>query len=317
MKKILYFIFILVVGIILASCHKDPKYTSIDPAIGYYVAYPSMSGTVGEGDTITVKIFVNANAAVKDGGTVTIDILPPVVEDPISANYTLLDMNNQVFISKALPSFPQSDTIMFKFVPTKNNIIDGDRLFTLPIVSNNMNITVGKPMGVKMDTLFLDVKDNFPVDISELVGTWTVSNETLSLGGAKAADYSITIEQADNNNITITNLMGIDKVLNGSFTLNSTVKTITIPWQKVELNPTYDSYFTSSRRGFLGKNYDLLINCQAVIAKSKTGKITITWENVVDKGGTGYGYAGTTIGTTNYLSYYMACAVLTATWTKD
>ncbi len=318
MKKLHSIIWLLTIGACFSSCYQDPKYTSIDPAIGYYVTYPSTVGTVGEGDTITVKMFVNASAAVKDGGSVTIDVITPTVEDPSSASYTLLDMDNNVLTSKALPAFSQSDTIAFKFVPVKNTIIDGNRIFKIPIVSNNMGIAVGKTMGAKMDTLTLNVIDNFSVDISELVGTWTVSNETISLSGAKVEDYTITIAQVSADTITVTDLMGIPKTLNGHFALNAAVKTITIPWQKVDgLSAEFDSYFTSSRRAYLGKNEELLINCSAVIAKSKTGQLSITWENVVDKGGTGYGYAATKIGTTTYMGYYNFCTVLTATWTKD
>jgi hypothetical protein len=321
MKTVKYIIFLLCAGIAITSCRKDPAVTSIDPALGYYVSFDKPTLSVAEGDTVTVNILLNTDFISRQGAFVDFTVIPPVTTLPASASYSVLAMNNNPLLNLNVNGSNADDNgyASFKFVAADNNDVDGSRTFKIAISSTSLDVPVGNPFGSKMDTISIAVKDDeIPILMSELVGTWTVTDEwTYSSGWVKRNDYTITIAEVNPTTISIAGLIGVARTVTATVNLSAKTKTITIPLQEVTptLNTSYTTYMHSTGRFFIGTAVSPA-NSTAVIEKNDDGQIFIHWESVYDtQSDGGYGYFAWNVG--GYAAYFGGFIVDEALWNKD
>ena len=299
MKNIFKFTALVFVSLTFWACAGDPVFDTKLEKSDFFVSFRTFnnlipSATIVEGDTTVVEISIGAAR----GNAITVDfeVRIPEVANSISAEYELLDMNDNPMTNRQL-TFPDgTGSQQFKFVATDNDIVDGTRRFTLAITGNSAGYNIGVGSFAEASTFVITVRDDeVQMTIEELLGTWTVTDELGTMGWAKVT-YDVTFEKVDDTTVKIIGFGDQeDVVLTATVSLLSKVKSITIPFQKMDVDWDDDEDVYFSANAWFGGNFGVGFDA-VVIEKEDDGTIRFslgsgyTWE-----------FAATDVGTMDYL----------------
>ncbi|MDR0694388.1 MAG: hypothetical protein LBF81_03705 [Prevotellaceae bacterium] len=313
-------LFLLLAGFIASfyGCQDDA--ITVLPAEYYFVAVNAPSSSLPEGDTLTFSVYAGAQAG--NDVNVTFNISgtnkdgSALVE---GTDFVVLSSNDQPLSTKSLTLAKGMGPTEFKVAVIDDATSNPGRSFTVSLTGNSANYTLGMDNGKTGKDLTVSIKDDeILIEMSELVGDWTVTNEYVYSGGwVKRADYTISVAEVDPTTINITGLIGIARTITATVDLAAKVKTITIPLQEVTptLNASYKTFMHTTGPYFIGSQP---ANSNAIIEKDDVGKISIHWESVYDTGNDGgYGYAAWNLAGTASLGFFAGLAVDEALWNKD
>ncbi|MDR2448330.1 MAG: hypothetical protein LBD52_00030 [Prevotellaceae bacterium] len=315
------FSLLLLMGVIASfyGCQDNP--VTVLPVDKYFVAVNAPSSSVFEGDTITLSVY----AILQDDITVDFSIAgtnkdgSALVE---GTDFVVLSADDQPLSTKSVTLAKGVGVTEFKVAITDDNITNPGRVLTVSLTGNSANYNLGLDNGKTGKDLDISIKDDeILIEMSELVGDWTVTKEWRRYNGywEEAQDYTITITEVDPAAIQIAGLMGDNtRTIRATVDLIAKNKIMTIPMQEV-FPPIYNGYRTimhSAGRGVWGTGLPPA-DSHAVIEKDDAGKISIHWHTPNSQTDGGYGYFEWDAVYETYYGYYYGYMVDNATWNKD
>lgn len=315
------FTLLLLTGIIASfyGCQDDP--VTVLPIDQYFVAVNAPSSSVAEGDTMTFSVYAILQ------NDITVDFSVTGINKDNSAlvegtDFVVLSANDQPLSTKSVTLAKGVGLTEFKVAIIDDNITNPGRVLTVSLTGNSANYNLGLDNGKAGKDLDISIKDDeILIEMSELVGTWTVTNEWrcgCPWGWTKAQDYTITIVEVDPVTITITGLMGNTRTITATVDLIAKNKTMTIPLQEVTptINNTWRTFMHSVSWFIYGGQSFSPADSHAAIEKDDDGKISIRWQANDVKDGA-YGYFGWLLASDVCDVYFCEYLVDTATWNKD
>lgn len=176
----------------------------------FFVAFDTKNGvfasaSITEGDTAVIAISMGATKG--SSVSVEFDLAIPTVDNPLSAEYKLLTMDDQEMTEKKL-TFPEGTGIQkFKFVTYDNDLAgDGTRTFTFKLLSNSAGYTIGVGANGEASEYKVNVLDD---DIWNPVGTGSFVSAAFG-GKTFPVDYYRSI--LDNNTYKMSGMFTNDIV---------------------------------------------------------------------------------------------------------
>ncbi|MDR0692223.1 MAG: hypothetical protein LBF69_04205 [Prevotellaceae bacterium] len=292
------------------------------PIDQYFVAVSASSSSVAEGDTMTFSVYAILQ------NDITVDFSVTGINKDNSAlvegsDFVVLSANDQPLSAKSVTLAKGVGLTEFKVAIIDDNITNPGRVLTVSLTGNSANYNLGLDNGKAGKDLDISIKDDeILIEMSELVGTWTVTNEMRcycpwSWSGAQ--DYTITVAEVDPATINITGLMGDNsRTIRATVDLIAKIKTMTIPLQEVS-PPMFPGWRTlmhsTSWFIFAGTSF-YPTDTHAIIEKDDAGKISISWIATANKDGS-YGYFEWDASSDDCYGYYCGYLVEFATWNKD
>jgi hypothetical protein len=282
MKKTVYTT-ILLAALVAHGCSDDPIDRRLSPS-DFFVTFETNNGanksaSAVEGDTVTLTVTMAATMG--SPVTVDFDVTPPTAASATSASYTLLAMDNAPLAAKSLV-FPQGTGAQsFKFVAFDNEDTDGHRTFTFTLTGVSAGYRLGVNAtgeGASFPVNVID--DETTITMEELLGEWEVHEDLYSMnhipndGWRNGITYSIIVEKVDDTTIKMKGLcydalmlFGANIAVTATVSLNTKIKSITIPFQLVASGET--NYYFSRYLAF-GTGFD-----DYAISKDSDNTLTI------------------------------------------
>jgi hypothetical protein len=302
------------------GCQDDP--VTVLPADKYFVAISASSSSVFEGDTIAFSVYAGAQA----GKDITVDFSVTGTNKDGSAlvegtDFLVLSADDRPLNTKSVTLANGMGPVEFKVTIIDDNITNPGRVLNVSLTGNSANYDLGLDNGKDGKDFEISIKDDeILIELSELVGTWTVTNEwrcACPWAWSKASDYTIVVAEVNPTTISITGLIGDNtRTITATVDLISKNKIITIPRQEV-FPPKYAGWrtFMHSVSYWIYGTF-FFTDTHATIEKHDEGKISILWEGLETKDG-GYGYFEWDALDDICYGYYCGCMVDVATWNKN
>jgi hypothetical protein len=314
--------FLLLTGVIASfyGCQDDP--TVVLPVDKYFVAINAPESGVFESDTITFSVYAILQ------NDITVDFSVTGMNKDGSAlvegtDFVVLSANDQPLSTKSVTLPNGLGLAEFKVAVANDNITNPGRSLHVSLTGNSANYNLGLDNGKTGKDLDISIKDDeILIEMSELVGTWTVTKETrcnCPWAWTEAQDYTITVTEVDPETIRITGLMGDNtRTITATVDLIAKSKIMTIPRQEVfpAKYPGWRTIMHSASWWIYGGDTFSPTDTHAIVEKDGAGKISILWRATSVKDG-GYGYFEWDAVTDTCYGYYCGCMVDSATWIKD
>jgi hypothetical protein len=289
-------LFLLLAGfmVYLSGCQSDEAI--VLPSSDYFVAISTASLNLPEGDKAVLSVYSGAQA----GADINVEF--KVSGTDKDGNPLVEGVDFQVLTADDQPMSTRSVTIAngiipatFKIASIDDNESNAGRTITVSLTGNSANYVLGLDNGKKGKDIVLSIKDdeNSAIEMSELLGSWTVTGQKAANWGQNEIitqpDYTITITQIDETTVSISNLFeSSEQVVTAIIDLNSVIKTITIPKQEVPTMITgYRTFMSNTRPYYTTGDMDDAI---AIIERDSSGNVYIYWDDVQTEQGYGYGY---------------------------